>query len=134
MAKKKSKSKSHSESHRDAIDVSSGLRPLVVIPVSRLSPPSQAVIQLEDRRRFNPTKRIAPPASIRRSHARLTHRQRAKFVAFNRDTIGFNVPEKVAICARREIRKQVLHAKKVAGRSGLKKPRRNFWSSISCKR
>lgn len=128
MAKKKSKS----GPRRDTPDIASEPflpRPLVVVPAPRLSP--SVLPDLEDRRRFNPTKTVTPPKSIRKDQARLTHRQTRYF---KNDPIKFADPTRIALCARREIRKEVLHAKKIAGRSGLKKPRRNFWSSISCKR
>lgn len=131
MAKKK---KSSSSARRDTSDIANVpllTRPLVV---HSAPPVSQPVLDLEDRRRFNPTKTVSRPASIRRDQARLTHRQTRKYIPFKTDPVSFADPVRVSLCARREIRKQVLHAKKVAGRSGLKKPRRNFWSSISCKR
>lgn len=131
MAKKKP-SKS-SQARRDTFDIANEPllpRPLVVPAV----PVALPVLELEDRRRFNPTKTIAPPASIRRDQARLTHRQTRKYRPFKTDPVAFTDPMRVSLCVRREQRKQVLHAKKIAGRGGLKKPRRNFWSSISCKR
>lgn len=130
MAKKK---KSNGP-RRDTSDIASEpfLRPLVVVPAPRLAPP--VLPDLEDRRRYNPTKTVAPPRSIRRDQARLTHRQTRNYSPFKNDPIKFADPTRVAICARREIRREVLHAKRIAGRSGLKKPRRNYWSSISCKR
>lgn len=46
--------------------------------------------------------------------------------------LRFKAPKQVLICVRRGIRKEVLHAKKVAGRRGLKKPRRSAFSGVSC--
>ncbi len=47
--------------------------------------------------------------------------------------LGFKTPNRVAICIRRNIRKQVLHAKKQTGKAGQSKPHYNYYSSISCK-
>lgn len=48
--------------------------------------------------------------------------------------IGFEQPEKVAICVRRSIRREVLHARKKTGKRGQKKAKWNFYSRVSCKR
>lgn len=48
--------------------------------------------------------------------------------------LGFNIPRRLETCARRAIRKEVIFATKKAGKSGQKKPIRNFWSAISCRR
>lgn len=49
--------------------------------------------------------------------------------------LSFAAPDKVVLCVRRKRRKQVLFAKKKTGKgSRAKKRRRNYWSSISCKR
>lgn len=128
MAKKKSNSKSSTPTAAHPTAVASPR--LVVRPVVRLSPVTLPLI--EDRRRYNPTKTVAPPASIRKDQARVTLKSpRARILQTN-TPLGFSVPEKVALCVRRAVRKEVLHAKKVAGKSGLKKPRRNFWSKIKC--
>lgn len=130
MAKKKTKS--HSPAARPIVAAS---RPrLAVVSVPRLSP--ETLRELEDRRLYNPTKTVSPPRSIRRDQARLTlpvrrankpHRPPALF-----HQPAFAIPDRVAICVRRKVRKEVLHAKKVAGKSGLRKPRRNFWSKVQC--
>lgn len=129
MAKSKNHS-SHSNGHRDTSVIAS--RRLVVLPVPRLSP--LILPELEDRRTYNPTRSVAPPRALRKDHARLTLPVRRAKKHQTKTAVSFAVPQKVALCARREIRREVLHAKRVAGKSGLKKPRRNFWSSISCKR
>lgn len=47
--------------------------------------------------------------------------------------IGFVGPRSVVVCVKRKTRKEVLHAKKVAGRKGFKrKPRRTWLSNIRC--
>lgn len=112
-----------------------------------------------DRRRFNPTKSITPPAGFRKTDARiiikntrqaintvLHHKNRALLLfnspvkytrrQFNYSTLSerlsFNFPKRVEMCIRRGVRKRVMHAKHHAGKRGQKRPRRNFWSAISC--
>lgn len=46
--------------------------------------------------------------------------------------VGFRAPKQVAICVRRGVRKEVLFARKVAGRRGLAGGRRNEFSNIRC--
>lgn len=46
--------------------------------------------------------------------------------------IAFAAPKAVVLCVRRHRRKEVLHAKGVAGRRGLRPPRRNEFSDVSC--
>jgi len=48
-------------------------------------------------------------------------------------SIGFQKPQSVVICVRREQRRQVLHALGAAG-GRVKRPTRNEYSSVSCKR
>lgn len=130
MAKKKSKS----HSGRDASAIARGAQLLDVMAVPRLSDLTPILPQIEDRRAYNPTRSTARPGSVSRDAARLTLRQSRVKSAQTKAPLSFANPDKVALCARRSIRREVLHAKRIAGRSGLKRPRRNYWSSISCRR
>ena len=47
--------------------------------------------------------------------------------------IAFADPKRIALCIRRQKRKEVLHALNKTGKIGQKKPQRNEYSSISCK-
>lgn len=47
--------------------------------------------------------------------------------------LAFHAPQSVNICKRRSTRKQVIHAKGIAG-GRVKKPRFNQWSKYSCRR
>lgn len=134
MARRKSKSKSSSRTPvgRDAYAVASPVHRLPRPAVLRL--PVQVLPLIEDRRRFDPTISVSRPKSIRQDQARLTLRASRAPVKQTKTPLSFAVPEKVALCRRREIRREVLHAKRVAGKRGLRPPRRNLWSSISCKR
>lgn len=48
--------------------------------------------------------------------------------------IGFEQPRRVLVCVRRQVRREVLHARGVAGSRGLRAAVRNVYSSISCRR
>lgn len=47
---------------------------------------------------------------------------------------SFSNPRSVLVCVRRQRRREVLHALRVAGRRGLRGGRRSFSSAISCRR
>ena len=46
--------------------------------------------------------------------------------------IGFAIPEKVMRCVRRKQRKEVLHAKGIAGSRVSRRRRRDGWSNVDC--
>lgn len=48
--------------------------------------------------------------------------------------LSFRSPKFVAVCVRRNARKEVLHALGKTGKGGgfKKKPRRNYWSNVRC--
>lgn len=48
------------------------------------------------------------------------------------EALHFSVPQDVLVCVRRKKRKEVLHALKKTGKSGQKRPRRNYYSDIHC--
>lgn len=80
-----------------------------------------------DRRTYRADRSTAPPSP---------NRNAGKIVAFKAPrpfhALGFKIPNQVMICVRRKTRKEVMHAKRHAGKGGHRKPRRNFWSRISC--
>lgn len=80
-----------------------------------------------NRRRWHP-ERLHPAGAMRRAADRL--------VQGRRHTIRFAYPDLTAICLRRKIRREVLHARRRVPAAGIgtRAPRYNFWSSISCKR
>lgn len=110
-------------------------------PLVRLS--SRPLIPYEDRRLWHPEGDYAPARSFSKprhrlvvpkvSDSRASSRSLAIKPLFPSAKIGFAAPKKVLICVRRRIRKQVIHALKKAGRRGQRRPRRNFYSSISCR-
>lgn len=116
------------------------LHPVVIRPLQRIGPRrvfSQYQDDLaagmwndqltdEDRRRFRPDKSVAPPSKPRAA-ARL---RQGRYPG----TIHFAQPDRLALCIRRYVRARVMHATGFAGirKFKFKKPRRNFWSRISC--
>lgn len=104
--------------------------------------------QYEDRRTFHPQ----GPQRSARSFSSFHHRLRVAgipIVETNRDAgyqqnfisgnfdalpyrIGFVKPERILICVRRKIRREVLHALKIAGGRGFKRPTFNEYSSVRC--
>ena len=95
----------------------------------------------EDRRLWHPD-RLEPARSAAggQAHFRIAparkNRARARLTAllWPSARIGFQQPNAVAICARRQQRREVLHAAGVAGRRGLRPPRRSAYSDVSCRR
>lgn len=85
----------------------------------------------EDRRQFHPQGPTRPAASISKSRHRL--KVRPDPWKQTKATLLFDTPDKVLVCVRRGIRKEVMHAIGKAGKRGQKKPRRSEYSSISCK-
>ncbi|AZL83003.1 hypothetical protein [Apis mellifera associated microvirus 42] len=109
---------------------------------TRMPLPTVALVTLShttypDRRTWSPARVLSGPAARNVNATRLVAADRVGD-AVRRQTkapIRFAVPEKVALCVRRQRRKEVLHAFKKAGRKGpQKKHHRNQWSNVSCKR
>lgn len=104
------------------------IRPLSALTLYPSETLSQTLYELEDRRTYRPDYSVRAPASQRRRDARLIQDPTQS----NLRRITFANPTHVAMCLRRKIRREVLHALKVAGGKGFKKPRRNAWSDIGC--
>lgn len=90
---------------------------------------------LQDRRLFHPLGSDRPLVTRTGGPVRVIPKPRA----LQRDKIavpaalGFAGAPRVMICARREVRKQVLHAKGIAGGSGMRPPRYNWTSQYTCR-
>lgn len=111
-------------------------------PLSRLS-------EVEDRRLFHfegPNRpALLDDGTLARTHLvdRPKNRNRVKPKAFRfgpkfysqtKALVAFEEPQRVAVCIRRKARREVLFAKKRAGKGGMRKPRRTWLSKISCRR
>lgn len=105
--------------------------------------------EVEDRRRWDPEVLWGSPAFTPRTFSRSVARigvannrnrpSKARGAVFSPWSfpayqLGFKNPAKVVLCVRRKIRREVLHARHVAGRSPKTfRPRRRGWfSSIGC--
>lgn len=121
-------------------------------PVPRINFLNPNLTLYEDRRTWHPEGAQRPARSFNQSRHRLKdllRRSRYKPTQYTRrasplknqnylppTTIAFQAPQKVLVCVRRKIRKEILHAFKKTGKSGRKqkKPRFGFYSRISCRR
>jgi hypothetical protein len=105
---------------------------------------SNNLTQYEDRRLWHPEGDYAPARSFSKTRHRLEVFPRISYSSglsinkvqnLSRTTahaIGFSAPNKVLICVRRNIRKEVLHALNKTGKGGQNPPRRNSYSNIYC--
>ncbi|UDN67880.1 hypothetical protein [robinz microvirus RP_165] len=91
-----------------------------------------------DRRRYRPDKSIAPPHAFNRAATRLHIGQLGRSLrAISRgklpSRVRFAVPNLIALCLRRQIRREVLHAfhRTTRGHGGGRR-KRNFWSDVKC--
>lgn len=108
----------------------------------RLPRPTSPLTLFEDRRLHHPEQAQRPALSFRGAKHTLsvTTNTPKKIIgrfgdrSQTKGTVIFSAPKSVLVCVRRKTRKEVLHAFKKTGRAGQKKPRRNWLSSISCKR
>lgn len=138
---------SKSKRRRDNFSIANRRLPAlyVVRPISQ----SQFLSQFEDRRRWHPEGRYAPAVSFSNTRHRLrvveptpraqvqVPRGRFSRMPLRQSVpvrVGFQAPDRVLICVRRQRRKEVLFAKNKTGRVGQKTPRFNFYSSVSCRR
>lgn len=109
-------------------------KPLVqtslVVPVSR---PSVLTPQ-SDRRLYHPNKFMVH--ALPRAAAQLVPDRRGNAIRAQNlsPRLMFNTPARVALCVRRKMRREVLHALKLTRKSGKGGGRRhrNAWSQIKC--
>lgn len=139
MAKSKSSKTSHlTSAGRDVLTSVANRDPLstLLLPRPTLSPLRLDILALEDRRLWHPERQNRPFAAAPRQASRPVARQRPAFhqPSQTRAIIAFQEPSRVAVCVRRGIRREVLHALGVAGKRGLGGPHRNEASTISCTR
>lgn len=113
------------------------------LPLQRKS----ILTQIEDRRAYHPEGETRTPKKITGIPSRVVvNRPRSlrdgrglsfydRVTAIPAVPVGLSFQDstRVILCTRRKMRKEVLHAKGVAGTKGLKPPRFNYWSKISCK-
>lgn len=156
MAKgSKSKSISHSSpstrAQRDSFVIARPplLAPLPSPPSSKVSPSKRAVLASEDRRWWHPEKQNAPALNVhgRPSAQKLSNRPRAskkpsqamqayrwgkQVVSQTKAVLTFAQPSKLAVCVRRGIRREVIHALKKTRKGAGASRRRTWLSKIGC--
>lgn len=102
---------------------------------------------IEDRRTWHPEGKARPARSFDSSRHRLVVGQaqvkqavRTGYTKLRHlalqvpKAVAFQAPEKVLVCVRRQMRREVMHALKKAGKRGQKSRRWSWYSNISCKR
>lgn len=103
--------------------------PRFLVDMSRLFRSPVAPDPLLDRRTYHPAGSFLRPVSAKRAHSRLVIPPSADLS----HRIGFAVPNKVAVCVRRQQRKEVIHALGLTGRgAGARVRRRGPWSDVEC--
>lgn len=140
MAKSRKSSK---VTRRDTSAIASDrLRSLLAFSLPRRSGPT--LLEVEDRRQFNPgvlrartistrpavtSMRAPPPRKPARGKAR---RRKVPSLFRGPEIHAFEIPRSTLVCVRRAVRKEVLHAKRKAGKA-VRRPKRNALSAVSCK-
>lgn len=90
---------------------------------------------VEDRRYFHPMGPARPASAFTRSSSRVVVPKWSTVGAAGVTAkLAFNSPSSVLVCVRRKSRREVLFAKGKGGRRGQRRPKRNIWSSIKCRR
>lgn len=137
MAKKQKGSRVHQSQRHPRVRAPKTIRH----PLPHLALTKPKLTLYQDNRSWHPERTFRPALSISRSMrgaVRTRPLTLSKPTRFQTprlsESLKFPDPKRVLICIRRNQRKRVLHAKKVAGSGGLAKPRRNQWSDVSCSR
>ena len=108
------------------------------LPLERVTRSPSYLQKLEDRRTFHPEKNYRPLSHVRNAAKliavdRTYSNNKRPIPSHTKARIAFADPKRIALCIRRQKRKEVLHALNKTGKIGQKKPQRNEYSSISCK-
>lgn len=124
------KSKRPSRVQRDLSAIANSDELLSPLPATRSG---RGLLAVEDRRTFYPSS-FRPAVTPRQVAVIIQARPKVSSPNRFNPWLSFKAPESVAICIRRARRKQVLHAKGVAGFKKIRRRRRTAHSSVSCKR
>lgn len=115
------------------------LAPLLGLHPQSHRGPVATLSEVEDQRYFHPEQDDRPLRSSRRSSvtpkslpARGPRAARAKLYSPVNLVMGFPAPRTVAVCIRRKVRDEVLHALKKTGRGSGRPRRYNRNSTIRC--
>lgn len=129
LAKSRSRKGSTQSPSREAADFAN---PLDGLLTGSNPTRSGRLMAVEDRRLYSP-ERFTLPRTARHVARVVMAQPSTKAKDLGREVQQFRIPKQVAVCARREIRKQVIHAKGIAG-TKVRRPKRNAWSNVSCRR
>lgn len=90
----------------------------------------------DDRRMYDPTRNTRRISSYGLNRHAVVPANVDRFGKAIRDLpykLRFELPGRLAICVRRRTRREVLHALRHAGKTGMQRRKRiNFWSNVSC--
>lgn len=100
--------------------------PIRLLPLPQNPYPQEVLPYVGDRRFYTPDVTTAPPRSVTRSASKVVAGKQPA-------ALSFSDPKFVGICARRQIRKEVLHALKRTRKGAGSKKHFNFWSKVGCK-
>lgn len=125
--------RSTADARRDTPRIASG------VPLLRSL--SKSLSLVEDRRHFHPAGDFRPARSRRSANHRLDaadRRLRSPVPVWKSESIPsrvvFHAPKSVLICVRRNRRREVLFASGGASKRHKRRPRRNWFSAVSCRR
>lgn len=145
--RRRHKQQNYSYGVRDAYAIASPtfeafLEPLNGLHLQSFRDPVATLSEVEDHRYFYPGQDDSRARSSRRSHvtpqllpSRARARARARGVKLfspSHQVMGFRAPLRVAICVRRKVRDQVLHALGKTGKGSGRPRRRTRFSNVRC--
>lgn len=129
---------------RDTSAISNHRLPSFVPSRSVFSDSMSDLSEIEDRRRWHPEGEFSPARGYSKLSTTLTRstpnvnrpnprpKSARLFISDLKET--FTEPKRVAICVRRQIRKEVLHALRQTGGTGQNRPTYNANSMVSCQK
>lgn len=95
------------------------------------------LIEIEDRRTFHPDEHRTARTFRNAGHLLDARTPTPQMLARHPNRVAqglaFQAPRELLVCHRRKTRREVIHALNKAGKVGQKRPRRSFFSDISCK-
>lgn len=103
--------------------------------------PSSRLRVIEDRRTYHPLTYRPIPRTFQRNPIKIVYSddrskknsQKVQSSRYPSAYLKVNAPDRVLLCVRRKMRKEVLHALKKTGKGvSQRKPRRNQWSDVHC--
>lgn len=146
------KSRRGTRQGRDSFAISNGTLPLDSAPFGVYTTPNDIWGPLgehEDRRTWHPNGIFRPARSfwgrpmfhrlvlvdrLHRLQGRRRSLDRVRGLSQTHAVVAFREPDRVLVCVRRAVRREVMHAIGKAGGTGQRPPKRSWLSSVSCRR